>query len=163
MLDLSRIADALKLPVRIFVALTLVSGIILFAPDSFLGTLGLREFQETFKTWIAIVFLGSGAISFVSVPVWGFLIRDLRTRLLIHKGKEHLKQLTLGEKKILRNYVLDDTRTNVFWIAVGEVRELEAQRILRRASEASYAGGGFPYNIQPWAWKYLKARPELLE
>lgn len=165
MLDFGKIVEALKLPTQVFVWLALVSGALLFGPIRLIELLGLLGFRQSYRPWIGLTFLVSIAVVTVALftPIWNIIRRELRDNWLIRRQSKYLADLTPRERKILRGYIQGDTRTQTFHIGDGAVRELESKLILRRASNLGAGSGwGFAYNIQPWAWDYLKRHPELV-
>lgn len=165
MLDVGKLIEALELPVRTLAGLTLATGLLLFGPETFISRMGLAGFLEDYRTWIGLTFLVSASTVLVAItgPLWSVAGSELRQRWVAFRHRGHLKRLTPGEKEVLRGYLEADTRTRHFWLGEGNVRELEAHGILRRASNVGSSGAGFPFNVQPWAWDYLQKHPELLE
>lgn len=165
MLDIGKLIDALELPVRTLAGLVLATGLLLFGPEAFVSRIGLSGFLKEYRTWIGLTFLVSASTVFVAItgPVWSVMSSEVKQRWIAFRHRGYLKDLTVGEKEVLRGYLEEGTRTRHFWLGDGNVRELEAHGILRRASNVGSSGAGFPYNVQPWAWDYLKKHPELLE
>lgn len=164
MIEVEKLLEALKLPVRVFVGLALATGVLLYAPEGFVHTLGLEELRAEHRMWTGLVFLGSCAVAGVALglPVWNVVRTQVRNRWLAFRGRKYLHKLSPGEKEVLRGYIHQDTKTQVFWPGDGNVQELKAQGIVRRAGNVGFTSG-FSYNIQPWAWDYLQRHPELLD
>ena len=81
-----------------------------------------------------------------------------RVRIL----RSHLHALSEDEKSALRFYFLNNTKTRVFDISDGTISGLNSLGIVYRPSTVSCEYTRFAYNIQPWAWSYIKKRPHLL-
>jgi hypothetical protein len=77
------------------------------------------------------------------------------------QAEQRLHKLTEVEKKLLRGYIANQTRTQNFPIENGVVRGLEAEYIIYRAGSIGQLNS-WPYNIQPWAWDYLNKHKGLL-
>ncbi|MBU0518829.1 superinfection exclusion B family protein [bacterium] len=69
--------------------------------------------------------------------------------------------MTPAEKEIMRTYLLKNVRSQVLSLADGTVCELERYGIIHPSAKIR-RGEYIDYNIQPWAWKYLKKRPNLM-
>jgi hypothetical protein len=82
-------------------------------------------------------------------------------RRIIYNGIQRLHDLTPEEQNILAFYLTNSARSQFLQFTDGVGEGLETCWIIRRASQIS-EGFYFPYNIQPWAWKYLKKHPELV-
>jgi len=83
--------------------------------------------------------------------------------MFIYRSKRRLKDLTKEEKKLLRDYIFKDTRTQYLRDEDGVVKGLEYEKIIYPATNVGSILEGFAYNIQQWAWEYLKRHPELLK
>ena len=155
----------LKLKPRYLFAILLISGILIFSPETWLLKLGLEEIVESYRGWIGGIFLISGillltnVLVYLSVPIQG-TINDWRS-LLVYSKK--LITLSSAEKQILKKYIDKDTQSQQLGTMDGIAEGLVAKRILYRSSSLGTADAYFAYNIQPWAWDYLKKHPELLE
>ena len=75
---------------------------------------------------------------------------------------KQLKTLSSTEKKVLKKYFDQDTQSLQLGSMDGIAGGLVAKNILFRSSSLGTADAYFAYNIQPWAWVYLKKHPELL-
>ena len=163
-MDLSKITDWIKLKPRYLVGLTAISTILLFAPSTFINALGLTEILEAYRGWVGGAFLISGIL--LGVHVLAYLgdpiERWFNDRRFIIVHATHLKELSPGEKTILRRYVDNDTRTQELNISDGVAQGLVGKKILIRTSTLGDATGWFDHNIQPWAWNYLKKHPQFL-
>lgn len=162
--SLSTIKEWLKLKPRYLFAILLVSGVLVFSPETWLNELGLKSIVDSYRGWIGGVFLVSGillltnGLAFLFEPIQGS-INDWRRTLVYSK---QLKTLSSTEKKVLKKYFDQDTQSLQLGSMDGIAGGLVAKNILFRSSSLGTADAYFAYNIQPWAWVYLKKHPELL-
>ncbi|MGM0783614.1 MAG: super-infection exclusion protein B [Pseudomonadota bacterium] len=163
-MDISRIADWLKLPTKTLAALCFVAGILLFSSAEFLSTVGLSDLVETYRGYIGVIFLVTLALVVVNAAaaIWKFFKPWIVQAYLIWQGKKRLQALTQEEKEILAYYIQNQTRSQSLDIKSGTVNALQRDRIIFRGSNlGTYFG--FDYVIQPWAWEHLNNHPKLLE
>ena len=73
-----------------------------------------------------------------------------------------MHDLTPDERQVLRVYLESDTRTQYLDVQDGVAQGLAQARIIYRASNMGTLTT-FAFNVQPWAWDYLRAHRELLE
>jgi hypothetical protein len=73
-----------------------------------------------------------------------------------------LKNLSGGEKRILKGYFEKDSKAQMFHLADGGAAGMVAKGILFCPTQYGY-GVETAYNITEWAWEYLKEHPKLLE
>ena len=78
-------------------------------------------------------------------------------------AERRLHDLTDEEKNVLRDYIHRGSRTHYLEMNNGVTAGLVAAAVIHQASPMSVRRTIFPYNIQPWAWDYLREHPELLE
>lgn len=164
-MDFSKLIDFLKLSPRYLIPISIASGIILFASDRFIDTIGLLEIRQDYRTWIGPIFLVTSIIVVLN-PIYQvaeILADRVRTEVVLRSHRADLHQLTPAEKEILRGYILEDTQTRTLDFTDGVVAGLVSKRVIYRATSASFLGPHFAYNIYPWAWKYLREHPELLD
>ena len=162
-----KIIDGLKLipkyleilsEVRINMGLIIFGLVILLTPPILLEYLGLTGIRQKILPWISIVLLLCLSLLIAN------LIVTLATRMKSSASrKKALHNLSQAEKEVLSKYIDEDTPTQYFTIQNGVINELVAKGILYRPSIAGYGSGRFAYNIQPWAWNYLREHPELLK
>ena len=160
--NFSDIVDAYKkIPTSLFFAIGFVLALILFSPDSWIDKFSLGEFRVNYRIWLGPAFLfilavlSSRLFTFISESVIGFQVR--RERL------NDLKNLTRDEKACLRIFVENDIATITREISDGIIGSLESKGIVYRTSNVASHWKSFPYSLQPWARKYLKKQPILLE
>lgn len=151
----------IKLPPKYIFALSIVSGFVLFGPTSINKGLGLDLFLNDYRKFVGVFFLLTVFLLFAHI------IGFLKERYEKHKNNKKLRKrlfdLTDEEKKVLSQYLDDNTRTEYFNFTDGVILGLVDEYILYRVSNSSDMPPVFPFNIQPWAWDYLRKHPELLK
>ena len=159
----------IKLPKDLAWPIVIVSALLLWGPDAFKDGLGLNLFIAEYRKWIGVVFLFFLVVGLLPVvPFFVRLVKDKHKKnQLISWSKNRLKDLTPGEKEILKYYIVINTRSQDLDIRNGEVSKLISDGFLYLASNVSYGGrrGSFtlPVNINNWAWDYLRKERELLD
>jgi hypothetical protein len=151
------VLDVLKLAPRYLVALAIPCAVLLFSSGEFLGRLGLAQFAQDNRQWLGLgflvcasilgVWLAAGAMSFL-----GGIRKKQRAR---KRMLQTLHSLTEEEKKILRFYVVEQTRSNVLRLDDGSVQRLVAAGIIYRSAPLGNLFDGFAHNIANAAWEYL--------
>jgi hypothetical protein len=146
-------------------AVVIGCSLILFTPEGFLGKLGLSNIKATYQTMISALFLI--ALSILGARGCAAIIRWIKQRVAWDKNlkemQNRLNDLTPEEKQILQQYILGNTRTQDLLIQNGVVNGLVAAKILYRSANLGSSAGSFAFNIQSWAWVYLKENPNLLQ
>ncbi|WP_186578029.1 super-infection exclusion protein B [Aquibacillus kalidii] len=127
--------------------------------------LGVKELYNQTKTWISLILIISLGMLVASIisSFAEFIKRKRRGSASIKYSKKRLKHLTPREKEVLGGYIMNNTRTMSLSMSDGVVQELVNLNILYRSSSISNEGVYFSYNMQPWAWDYLKKRKFLLK
>lgn len=164
-LDLSGLPDWLKLGTKHFVAVALATGFVLLAPESWISALGLHAVSNQLEPWIGAAFVLSSAMALVRAvaAVGGWSRKKYRKRELRKQRIDRLHRLTPSEKKILRGYLKNRTRTQQLNVMDGDVRSLVNAGIIHQASALGELRTGWAFNIREWAWDYLHQNPELLD
>lgn len=144
------------------------TGLFVFSSPSFLSTLGLLDFYAEHKLWFGLVFIFAVALIIANMiwAAWETLLRDIvKDKIQLIFYKKEAKGLTREEKEILREFIVHQTRSADFSIQDATVLGLEKRKFIIRVGNVGATGLGFifPYNIQPWAWKYLNKHPKLLD
>lgn len=163
MIDFSKFLDWLKLSPRYLFPLALVTGFVLFMPDSVLDIFGVTAFVASYRGYIGIVFLISFALILTEATLLGY--RKYSERRNKSKAAQTLetllKNMTLDEKRILRQYTERNTKTAYFDMENGVVGGLEDHGIIYKATNVGRADR-WAYNIVPAVWDYLQKHPEIL-
>lgn len=164
-MDWNKIIEWLKLSPKYLFSVGVVSGALLFGPDLFLKRLGLDLFIADYRKYIGVVFLGVNVLLLAHVFsfTYSYFSKKVGDIRFLRKRRKRLHSLTDEEKSILSGYISNNTRSQDFECTNGVVLGLEMEKIIFRVSSLSSYFTNFPYNIQPWAWEYLKENPELLK
>ncbi len=165
-MDISKYIDWVKLSPKHLTSILIATSLILFGPLDLLKKIGLDKILDDFKLWVGLIWIDS--LSLLMVYPIEYLIKLGRKKfmlfVLIESRKKRMNSLTPKEKDILRSYLENDSRTQAFPIQDGAVIELCNESILSRVSDIGYTGSYlFPFNIEPWAWNYLKNNSDLLD
>ena len=141
-------------------ALLLFTGLLLFLPSWVGDNIGVTEFITKYKMWLGLGFLGGMVLCLVNIGE-GVLgqVRTVRARFII---KNQLRQLSPGEKRVLRLYIDANSKTHVFKVTDGVVGGLEKKGILYRPTEWGRVDR-VAYNLHDWIWVYLKRHPDLID
>lgn len=147
--------------------LALSSGILLFAPSNLLEDIGVVFFAVSYRMHIGLAFLLSVCLLFSMAinGLWDTIFREFfRQTINARAYRKELWQLNEDEKVILRRFFEEGTRAQSLSIQDGVVLGLQKRMIIIRVGDVGHAGYvmSFPFNIQPWAWEYLKKHPELI-
>jgi hypothetical protein len=89
-------------------------------------------------------------------------LKRRKQRAKLKSLQSELNNLSLEEKAVLASYIAHNTKTIHLGMNSGLAGGLEAAGIIFRSSNIGSMGTGIAYNIQPWAWDYLREHPELL-
>ncbi len=161
---LGRIKDILSPSTRQVLIVAVASWLLLLMPNSLLAIMGLAGLRGQWRAWIGLVALLSVAW-LLALPLYqaGEYAHKRFMKWQARRGRgKWLADLTPVEKGYLQEYIQHDTTTRTFSYSDGVARGLEAKGILYRASTLSREVDLFDYNIQPWAYRALKANPGLL-
>jgi hypothetical protein len=135
--------------------------VVLALPKPAAALLGIVHLREQYRPWIGVAAIGSGVGLLVS---FGRAIVDVLRNLRVSAAqRELLKSLSPDEKAVLSRYILANKKTEYFDHTDGIARSLVAQGILYVPSQSFDITVGVAHIIQPWAWEYLRERPELLK
>ena len=164
-LNFSKALDWIKLPPKYLLALALAMGSLLFGSAGFIECLGLGKIIEEYRGWTGTVFVVVTAllIAHFANGCFRMAVKEINRRRGLYWSRKRLHDLTPQEKRILRGYVYQNTRSQNLSFEDGVVKGLEHLRVIYRAANVGDFITGIAYNIQPWAWTYLNEHPELLE
>lgn len=162
--DFSRLPEWLNLKPRFWVGIFMLASILLFLPSEALDKLGLKDFRDTQKTVIGLIFLGSAVFlgSYAAEEIWSNGKKAYLEQRQLKFWRDQMSDLSPPETLILREYIDNQETTRYFAISNGIVNGLVAKNILYCSSNVGIYHMSFPFNLQPWAWKYLNEHPEIL-
>lgn len=150
------------LDIRLSIFLLLVFAFASFIPKEWAVFLSIEKLQTEYKQWISFGFIVFFFINIIHLGSWLFrrlqIYRQSRIRIT------RLRRLTVQEKKVLSEYIKGDTMTIYLSINDGVTNGLVQSEIIWRSASISrdFNPMSFAYNIQDWAWDYLKKHPDLL-
>ncbi|QDI05423.1 hypothetical protein E4A48_18645 [Xanthomonas cerealis pv. cerealis] len=157
--------EFLKLAPRYLIAVAIVSGALLFLPDTWLQRIGLDKFVTANRQWLGLTFLVSAVLWCVSAisTCWDWAAGQFFQRSVRKHIAQKLCSLTEDEKQILRYYFAKETRANMLKVDDGVVQGLVANRIIYRSASMGSLLEGFAHNITDAAWDYIHANPHILQ
>lgn len=159
--------DNFKKVTPALVAITIVSGLILFLPSSILARMALDNIPSSVKIIVGIVFLITTALCVV------ILFKELLTRFiekrkmkrLISNSKKKLSNLDPDMKRILRELLKSQDCSIEMSSGSGIVKYLEANGFIARSQNIGYIGSGnsmiMRYCPHPWVIDLYLKEPEL--
>jgi hypothetical protein len=165
LVDFSKLLDLVK-SARfgvIVATVTAVTAFLLFAPKPWLEFLSVQSLVDSNRGVIGLIFISAGFTAVVNLAFEvGAKSSQWLSRLQITRSKsQRLHNLTDAEKDLLNTYIMANTRTQIFKDNDGVAMGLRRDKVIYLASTTgTYLG--FPFNIENWAWQYLKGHPELL-
>ena len=165
---LEKIKGWLTLGAVPLIGIFVFTGLFIFSSSTFLSELGLLEFYTEYKLWFRVAFIFATALIIANIiwAVWEVLLRNIvKEKAQLFFYRKEAKDLTVEEKTILREFIVNQTRSANLSIQDATVLGLEKRMFIFRVGNVGATGFGFifPYNIQPWAWEYLNKHPELLD
>ncbi len=160
----SKYLDWLKVSAKQALIMFIISTVLLFGGEELVASLGLLQAKEILKPWVGVVWIISLSIVISDPTFYAFnwVKTRVQWRIYLKQMQKTLHDLTPEEKKFLSVYIINDTKTQSADCNDGVVNGLVAAKIIFRSSNLSQYYTTFPYNIQPWAWEYLKNNPEIL-
>lgn len=165
---IDKIKEWLNLGVLPLLGLMIFSSLFVFLPEIALDKLGLVEVKIKYSVYFGLgfVFSFSFLIATLIYRLWniyiGHRLKDL-TRLYFLK--KDAKNLTADEKKILKYFIENQTRSASLSMKDGTVLGLENRKFIVRVGNLGTDAirFAFPFNIQPWAWEFFNKNPGLLD
>jgi hypothetical protein len=160
----TKILDVLKLSATPALAVAFASGFLLFGDDSLTAALGMTDVITSIRPWIGGGFVVSVTLLFAFVATafgrwtttrwtWAASARNLKKRL---------HSLAPDEQDVLARFLLERRKCLTFDAKDGLAQGLASAGVLFRSSNLGDAIDGFDFSIQPWAWTYLNAHPEIV-
>lgn len=142
---------------------------LLFLPQEILQKIYIDGLIIRFRPYIGLflIALGSLVVGKIVISIYSYFYR-LRIRHKARKNYEeiilgHLEKLTPDEKRILAYYIVHQTKTQKLFLEDGNVSLLSSNKIIYRASSMGNILSGFAFNINDFAYEYLKENYNLLE
>jgi hypothetical protein len=158
--DLAKFLDIRKVPPQVWLAIALAAGTVLLVPITLAERLGVAALRTSHAPHFGLAFiLATSMLVARALAFVGRIVKDYTRRW---RDRRQLAYLTPDQKAVLRRYIDEDTCTLNFRIDDGVAQGLLLVGLLHRASPIFDMVEGTPYNVQPWLWRLLKKRPELL-
>lgn len=137
------------------------SSILLFVPNIWLAKINVLAFKTQNAETIGLAFV----VSLVAVVIQAILwVKN--NPWASHQARKNMEKrfsnLTDKERQLLWGYIFGCTRTQYFPYQDGVVQGLVHAKVIYLASQVSTRWYRFPFNIQPWAYDYLRKHPHLL-
>lgn len=161
------ISDFFKLPNKIFAALALTTGAVLFLPEKYIEKIYLSSLKSSFGSILGIVFVISLSILIISLvmSLYQVINHRRRSRIVIQRGKRLLETMNNYQKEIVTTLYRQKNYTFNLPVNDGAVQQLEQSLIIGKATNqypVDLQNPKFPYFLQPWAIDYIKDHPDLL-
>ena len=163
--------DFLKLPPNILAAISLVTGIILFAPVTFLKKLYMVVFCDKFGFVISIIFLVSSAILLILlISIIYKMVKEKIENKKLKKAKiKYLLNAEPSKVKLIKEFIKESTHTLQISANNGLTVELLHFGIITLAGNTQSVD--FDYNdemylryfLQPWVIILINQNAELME
>ena len=165
MFDITKILASIRITPTVAGAVFLFTAGMLFLPDRALAWVSALPLRAQYGPWFGGALLLSLAvlIAYAVPPVYKFARDQVANWATVRRGRTYLASLTPAERTILRGFISKNTRTQQLSFEDGVVKGLQAVGVLIRASQIlSGPSLHTAYNLQPWAWSWLKMHPELV-
>lgn len=161
--------DFLKLPPNILAAISLVSGVILFAPKNFINKLYMIKFRDQFGFIIAIIFLISTAILIIlSLTIILKKVKSLIDSKKMRKARiNYLLNADNYKVKLIKGFIKEETHTLQIQQNDGLTVELEHLGLISMAGNTQPVDFGYNnemylrYFLQPWVINLINNNEEL--
>ncbi len=150
-----------KQPISLLLSFDVFVGPLIFGPGWISRDLGINQFVLQYRLAIGVSFV----ITFIVIiaALISLVSAYVSNKFWVRKQSKRLHDLTPQEKKILKMFVENNTRSIPLDVANGVVGGLVSEKIIYRSVNISLRGTVFSHNIQPWAWNYLRKNPHLID
>jgi hypothetical protein len=160
------LASLLRLSWRHTVGLWVTVGFILFAPVGWWQRIGVYALWSGYRFWLVVLFVFLSVYLLAYPLEWCFLSATtlvkgkVQGRRTLRQATKKLDNLSLDEKELLKELILEGCRTRKFLPGNGTVALLVHARVLSQTSVVGDLTEGFPFSLTDWAWNYLLKHPE---
>ena len=161
----SNVLAWIKQPIPYLLSFSFVLGLLIFGPGWIARDLGVNQVVSQHRWALGIGFI----ITFIAIMAAllslaeRHIIDYVSNRLWLRRKAKRMHDLTPQERQILKSFLENNTRSCTLNNASGVVGGLVAEEIIYRSSSMGQFGAYFSYNIQPWAWDYLRKNPHLID
>jgi len=164
---LNKLFDIHKLPFRITLLLSFVSGGVIFCPQQIANTLYFVPLKEKYGSFIGLAFLFFGALVCINILLAIFKRLHLLflRRKLTNLKRDYLLSLDYAEQAVLREFYLQGTHNIKLPTDNPIVAGLINRSIIHLASRTGHAqlcGFVFPVTFDNFAKGYIEQHPELI-
>ena len=149
------------------VAVSLVSGAILFLPKTVLELLGLNELPDNVRTTIGVTFLLSVAL-IITIAVsscWKMITRKIKHKNMLKNLRSRFIALAPEQKEIVLELLKSEDKVIVLDIAAGNTKYLQENNFIYRPEQ--FYSGGYDDDVymkfvpHPWLIDLYNKEPEL--
>lgn len=161
----SNILVFIKQPLPYLLSFSLVFGLLIFGPRWITMDLGINQVVSQYR-WalgIGFIIIVMAIIAVVLSVAGEYITGYVANKFWLRKHVKRLHDLTPQEKRILRSFIENDTRSCLLNVTDGIVGGLVTEKIIYRSASVSRTGTLFSHNIQPWVWDYLRKNTQLLD
>lgn len=162
--DAKDIATTIKsVPYKsICVFILIVDGVLLFAPENVITTLGLDQVREAIRPYLGIAFLCAAAILLIGV-IGGWPKRKINaSRYRGKNARRILDRLSKHGKQVVRGMYESERHTAYLSIMDATATYLQRSFIIGQTT-VSNKGEYFDRFLQPWVVEYLDKHPDYLK
>lgn len=158
----ARLKEILTIGTRQLFIVALIAWVALLVPDVITDVLGVTTFRSSYRSWIGLgTFLSSGVlVAGLMFDGWIYMRGALQKWTRRAQEIKSLRELTAHEQECLRHYVYGETLTIHFKSSDGVVLGLADKGLIRPMTDL---GGTVPFNLERWAYDYLRSHPDLLK
>jgi hypothetical protein len=150
-----------KVPTALIVALLFAVSVTLFSPESLAKILALDGFRVNYRIVLGPTWLLLASIAGAKIILY-FAKGVARRNALLARQKQ-LHELTPEERGYLVPFIGQEENAIYVDMTDGVAGGMCRKGILYKATNSFDLLIGVPFNLQPWARKYLIEHPELLD
>lgn len=145
--------------ITVLLGLTILTGILSFAPPGLISALHLQPFMASNGAWVGLVFLAllCGLVGRGCLGGYEWTSKKLKTKAWI----EALLKLAPAERGLLRLFVKAQTKT-LLLSPMGSINGLVGQGFVIRSAPMGQQNR-WAFTVEPWVWQYITAHPEFFD
>ncbi|MDY3548950.1 super-infection exclusion protein B [Riemerella anatipestifer] len=150
---LSKLFDLNKIPTKIIFLLAIVSGLLMFLPDTILSQLYITEFKKDYGKYFGIIFIISISFLFINLLIWIFKKINVYVfrKKISKKLMKNLNELTFAEQSVIREFFIKNEPAIKLPYDNPIVKNLINKGIVVRISDIGeqnvFAGMLFPFKL----------------
>jgi hypothetical protein len=147
MMELKSFFDFTKLPTKIFIVISLVTGFFIFSTPEILKKFKLEKFEE-YAGYISLAFLFTTVLVFVNFIIWVFnkINYKIKFRKVKAEIKQTVKDLDNREQSVLREFFLRGQSSITMPIDNDVISGLLDKKVLKMNRQIN--GGTVGYNMK---------------